>query len=500
MLIFNNRGLITLAGVATILTRLCVSDASAQAFTSGNLVVSRLLYQDTGEAATLVPGVTPLPNTNGKKATNDGTFPGVFNNLTNDGNFGVIAGIYLDQLTTAGTLINTLTVPTSTIAGSFSSKSEGGLNLSQDGTKLTFTGYDAAPGALDRSNSNTPGIAVPGTTDTAAATFRKVAAVDAAGNFQTTRTNAYAGDNPRAAILGNNGLYYAVGNTGGTDATATGVQIITPGVDATSSSPGTTSAGSYNAGDNSLAKDNNFRGLTIFNNTLYASKGSGSKGTNTVYKIGNTGSLPTGTGNTISVLPGFPTALNANTSASALLHPFGLWFANAATLYVADEGNQAVADETNPDTSNPNAGLQKWINSIADGSGTWSRAYTLRLGLNLGQLYTVAGDSNSPAIDGLRDIAGKLNGDGTASIYAITSTVSSATEPGADPNTLVAITDILSATTLPGTESFTTLKTASYGEVLRGVEFAPAPVPEPSTFVTVGLGGLLLLTYRRKCS
>ena len=35
------------------------------------------------------------------------------------------------------------------------------------------------------------------------------------------------------------------------------------------------------------------------------------------------------------VLQGFPTAL-AKTSTS---FPFGLWFANADTLYVADEGN-----------------------------------------------------------------------------------------------------------------------------------------------------------------
>ena len=62
----------------------------------------------------------------------------------------------------------------------------------------------------------------------------------------------------------------------------------------------------------------------------------------------------------------------------------------------------------------------------------------------------------APATDGLRNITGIVNGDGTATIYAITSTVSGNGDQGADPNKLVAITDQLSATSLPPNESFTT--------------------------------------------
>ncbi|MGC1254162.1 MAG: hypothetical protein WA867_01305 [Candidatus Acidiferrales bacterium] len=65
-----------------------------------------------------------------------------------------------------------------------------------------------------------------------------------------------------------------------------------------------------------------------------------------------------------------------------------------------------------------------------------------------------------------------MNGDGTATIYAITSTVSGNGDQGADPNKLVAITDNLAATTLPA-ETFTPLRTAGNLEVLRGVSFAP---------------------------
>jgi hypothetical protein len=45
---------------------------------------------------------------------------------------------------------------------------------------------------------------------------------------------------------------------------------------------------------------------------------------------------------------------------------------------------------------------------------------------------------------------------------------------GANPNKLVTITDSTGATTAPAGEAFTTLRTASAGDVFRGVAFAPA--------------------------
>src|SRR6202012_314652 len=88
-------------------------------------------------------------------------------------------------------------------------------------------------------------------------------------------------------------------------------------------------------------KDNNFRGLTIFNNTLYVTKGSGSNGIDTVYQVGSAGPLPTlatAAAAPITVLPGFPTA-SAKTAGPTNDYPFGIWFANATTLFVADEGD-----------------------------------------------------------------------------------------------------------------------------------------------------------------
>jgi hypothetical protein len=78
----------------------------------------------------------------------------------------------------------------------------------------------------------------------------------------------------------------------------------------------------------------------------------------------------------------------------------------------------------------------------------------------------------APATDGLRNITGRVNPDGTVTIWAVTSTVSGDGDQGADPNKLVAVTDRLAAVT-PSAESFTTLRTAGFGAALRGVSFTP---------------------------
>ena len=152
---------------------------------------------------------------------------------------------------------------------------------------------------------------------------------------------------------------------------------------------------------------------------------------------------------------------------------------------MADEGNQKLTD--NP-ANNTYAGLEKWVFNSSDQQ--WQLAYTLQNGLNLDMPYTVAGYPTNldPATDGLRNIAGIVNGDGTVTIYAVTSTISASGDQGADPNMLVAITDALSSTTGSG-ESFTTVEGPAYGQVIRGVAII---TPEPSSLVIVlaGLGSI----------
>ena len=84
---------------------------------------------------------------------------------------------------------------------------------------------------------------------------------------------------------------------------------------------------------------------------------------------------------------------------------------------------------------------------------------------------------------GVRNITGRHKHDGTVTIFAVTSTVSASGDQGADPNLLVKVRDRLDATTLPTGDGnndsddrlgqFKTIRAAKYGEVLRGVAFAP---------------------------
>ena len=109
-----------------------------------------------------------------------------------------------------------------------------------------------------------------------------------------------------------------------------------------------------------------------------------------------------------------------------------------------------------------------------------SRLY-LAPGLALDTPYTIFGYPNgnnsatglpwAPATDGLRNITGVVNWNGTTTIYGITSTISGNGDPGADPNRLVKITDSLNAATQPAGEYFTTVRSARVLEVLRGVAF-----------------------------
>jgi hypothetical protein len=189
------------------------------------------------------------------------------------------------------------------------------------------------------------------------------------------------------------------------------------------------------------------------------------------------------------ILNGFPTTL---AKAATATFPFGVWFGNATTLYVTDEGNGTTTFDPNTGTytaaaAQTTAGLQKWVFDAT--SGAWKQAYVLTAGLDLGVPYTVknypAGNNPatglpwSPATDGLRNLTGHVNRDGTVTIWAITSTVSGSGDQGADPNRLVRITDSLAATTLPADERFRTIRTAGFGEVLRGVSFTPGTGAPP---------------------
>jgi hypothetical protein len=492
----------------------------------GDLLVSESYYQnDPG----LVAGATILPpgaGSAGRAAIASGNYPYVFNNDSVDGSFGVTSPLVLKEITTDGRPVASIPVPSQYLNTSFSSKSEGALNLSTDGKYVTFIDYAAAPDTIDASNANTPGVIDP-TNPVPGAYYRSVASLDQDGKFTFTETNAYSGNNGRAAIAADvNGqeYYYTAGNAGnGSNPQPDGVilgagtQIITPSTaNEYDQTPGTpTPVGSFSVtelGDKAdkVGKDDNFRGLTIYNNVLYYTKGSGGNGVDTVYFLDTTGTAcPNGTGlpvpgatlpttglsytlstlqsgglpSNMCILKGLPTALAKNAT-DASDYPFGIWFANADTLYVADEGagdNAYANGSYTAAAASTTAGLQKWVFDSA--TGQWNLAYTLQNGLNLGQPYTVAGYPTginsatglpwAPATDGLRNVTGRVNKDGTVTIWAVTSTVSGGGDQGADPNELVSVTDNLNAASLPANEAFQTVVAPGYDKVVRGVSFAP---------------------------
>jgi hypothetical protein len=416
---------------------------------------------------------------------------------------------------------------------SFSSKSEGALNLSTDGKLLTFIDYVAPVNTIEVSNSNTPGVIDP-TNPVGVAYYRAAVTLNRNGKFTFTETNAYSGNNGRAAILNNTdgaNFFYTAGNAGnGSNPQPLGVvlgagaQIIDPSTAPESfQTPGSpTPVASFNVTElndkaDKIGKDDNFRGLTIFNSVLYYTKGSGSNGVNTVYFVDTTGTachngvgipavgaalpvapldltgvtITTGLPSNMCILAGFPTVLAKSPSSTAF--PFGIWFANADTLYVADEGDgsggttlytHAAAQTT--------AGIQKWI--FNSSTKTWYLAYTLQTGLELGVPYTVnnypTGTNTAtklpwaPATDGIRNITGSADFFGHVVIYGITSTVSGSGDQGADPNRLVAVIDDIANTdaTKAANEKFSIIRKAGFAEVLRGVSFTPTEKDDHDIF------------------
>ena len=437
----------------------------------------------------------------------------MWGNETPDPSFGVTSEITLTDVDpTTGHANTTIAVPTNQVVTSFPSKSELGLHYVTDssGGHVVFVGYaGAGVGALDVSNSD----AVPGQDPTNPVTVafgstyafhRTIVSMDAQGTFTYTPTIAYGGNNGRNALLGSNGLYYMVGNANNGNATAfgsdaaangtnpdvtetTGLEVVTPINGATSSVaiPANNSAEAdpliqYNFTDGGKAdkpgKDDNYRGITEYGGALYFTKGSGGNGMDTVYTVSSLPTVSNAASATISVVPGFPTDSAKATGGN--FTPFAVFFANATTMYVTDEGTGDSTDVSS------HAGLEKWSFVSADGgAGTWQLDYVLTNGLigtvdtNLGA-DAGAGDGGTggpwPNVTtiGLRNLTGVVNtGAGTVTLWATTSTSSTSGDNGADPNKVVTITDNLAATTAGAvtSESFTTLVGPTYGTVYRGV-------------------------------
>jgi hypothetical protein len=464
----------------------------------GSLVVSSTTYDHTvGAVASLTAGTALAGTATATAAATTGNnYVTVWNNEAADASFGVTSAIQLADIDpSSGHVLSKVTVPTNQVVTSFPSKSELGLHITTDGAgrHLVFVAYaGAGVGALDVSNAD----AVAGQDPTNPVTFafganyafaRTIVSMDGNGHFSYTPTVDYGGNNGRSALLGSNGLYYAVGNANNGSVAAfgpngtnpdvtesTGLEVVTP-INGASSSvaipPNNSSEVNpliqYTFGTakpDKPGKDNNYRGITEFGGALYFTKGSGSNGMDTVYTVPSLPTIANAATTTISVVPGFPTDSAKATGGD--FTPFAVFFANATTMYVSDEGTGDALDKAS------HAGLQKW--SLV--SGTWQLDYVLTQGL-IGVVDTGLTGADGPYPDvtssGLRNLAGVVSGD-QVTLWATTSTTSTSGDNGADPNKVVVITDQLSATTMTSAvaaESFHTLLGPTYGTAYRGVAF-----------------------------
>ena len=326
---------------------------------------------------------------------------------------------FLDEFPSAGgSMVQQIALPTSAIGGnaaltlSGSATSEGFLTLSANGQYLTVAGYNQAPGTASVTGS---------------IGNRTVARIDLNGNIDTTTVlnDATSIGNVRSVISDNGSGIWV-------DSSSGGIRYVNYGTTGTSVQLSSTPS--------------NVRVVNIFAGQLYTSSASGA-----FQGIASVGTgVPTTSGQTTTLLPGFPTSSGPS--------PYDYVFANSTTLYVADDRSATSS-----------GGLQKWI---FNGS-SWSLAYTLNSGITAG----------------LRGLTATTDGAGNETLYATTAESSA--------NKLVSITDSLAATTLPGSETFTIIATAAANTAYRGVEFIPTAAPEPASAALGLLGLIAAAAFRR---
>jgi hypothetical protein len=293
--------------------------------------------------------------------------------------------VFLDEYTTGGSLVQSVAIPASssgsnaplTLSGT--AASEGSIVNSADGRYLTLAGYGIAPGTASVNSS------------TSATVNRVVARIDASASIDITTklTDASTGNNIRGAVTNDGTAFWISGAAGGVRYAALGAT--------TSTQLSTTPV--------------NNRVINIFNNQLYVTSNKSS-----CFGISSVGSgLPATSGQTITLLSGFPTSTASPDGFSK----------NGNTIYVAD------------DRTDGNGGVQKWTYS----GSSWSLAYVLVPSATTGAIgLSVDWTSANPII------------------YATTT-----------DNKIVTVIDAGSSS------SFTTLVTGATNTLLHGVSFTPIP-------------------------
>ncbi|MBL8756198.1 MAG: hypothetical protein JNK15_23085 [Planctomycetes bacterium] len=300
---------------------------------------------------------------------------------------------FLDEYTPGGTYVQTVSLPTAqngahrpvTLSGT--ATSEGALTQTARAGHLLVAGYGIAPGGASVASSSSSSV------------NRVIARIglDETIDSSTALADAYSGNNVRGA------------------ASYSGLEFWTAGTASAANNPSVRYVASLGA-TTSLQLDaaiTNIRRVDVWNTEVYCVTASGS-----AFGVCQVGSgLPTNSPQTTTLLPGFPTATGPS--------PYDFFFANATTLYVADDRTTGLG------------GIQKWV-QIA---GVWTLQYTLAPASNVG----------------CRGLSGIVAG-GVTTLFATTTA-----------NTLVKVVDSGAAATA------LVLASAPTNTAYRGVRFVRTP-------------------------
>lgn len=505
------------AGLATgaLAQRSQASGASGSMhFTPGNVVVS---VEGCGVYAGTCTGV---PNGTGSGAGNSSV-----------GGYGdnQAAPLTLFQYTPSGTFVNSLVLPQSgsganvPVSGEYGSSSEATAQLSGTGQYLTIMGYGLNANTFNgnpNAYSEAPNAALAQTGSLTGQGYtpvpRVVAMIDAYGNVNssTVSYNVFNGNNPRSVYSADGIHFYISGQGTGCDLTG-GVFLTSLGT--TNTAPTAITGGDAAPTSSCLASGytgslvaQDTRTVQIYGNTLYISidskEGSGDNrsligtlgsppatslftptnpptgdtgGPNLINGLGNTG----GTGKVTITTGASSNGNGLNPGMGINISPANYFFASPSVLYVADTGSPK---QTSATSSLGDGGLQKWVNSASNGSGTWSLKYTLYKGLNL------VANSSAAGTTGLLGLTGTVSGN-TATLYATNYTIGDL-----DPTYLYTITDTLTTTTNPGT-TFIQLAAAPQDSNFKGVSMAPG-LPAGSATLTSTPSGLTVTTSGTGCA
>ncbi len=233
---------------------------------------------------------------------------------------------YLDQITTAGILVNSFAIPVvgvSRLTMSGTSTSEGQITRKPDGSRIIVAGYDTAVGKVSVSNTSATTVA------------RVINEITPSGVMvRSTKSNVFQSSNNIRSAASTGTYYWAAGGSSGTTY--------------------------YGKVDTAAVVQNtvsNTRVINVYNNKLYFSTASTTGGGAGIYQVG--AGLPRVSGQTLTKI-----ALTGTGSS-----PYAFVInAGDSTMYVAD------------DRSSTGGGIQKYKKK----AGVYGLVYTLRVGLSSG--------------------------------------------------------------------------------------------------------------------